>query len=117
LTDRPTGNPHPEDSQRQINDLYTLVAVADACTPDGIEIGEGLFRDSLLGGFSRGRQFLNAITCSDKHVSVFREVRFVAERAVPRNNLGVIVGKPKVIQVGTERISIVKSAFRQEIKH
>jgi hypothetical protein len=67
--------------------------VDDACTPDGVEIGEGLFRDSLLGGFSRGLQFLNAITCSDKHVSVFREVRFVAERAVPRNNLGVIVGE------------------------
>ena len=37
--------------------------------------------------------FFNAITCSDQHVSVFREVRFVAERAVPRNNLGVIVGE------------------------
>jgi len=52
LTDRPAGNPHPEDSQRQINDLHVLVAVDDAFTPDGVEIGERLFRDSLLGGFS-----------------------------------------------------------------
>jgi hypothetical protein len=41
LTDRPAGNPHPEDSQRQINDLHILVAVDDACTPDGVDIGEG----------------------------------------------------------------------------
>ena len=70
-----------------------LVAIDDAFAPDGVEIGEGLFRDGFQGGFSRGLQFLNAIARSDEHVPGFREVRFVAERAVPRNNLGVIVGE------------------------
>src|SRR4051812_7107065 len=51
------------------------------------------FSDGFLGGFSRGLQFLNAIARSDEHVPEFREVRFVAERAVPWNNLGVIAGE------------------------
>jgi hypothetical protein len=39
LTDRPAGNPHPEDSQRQINDLRELVAVDETFVPSRIEIG------------------------------------------------------------------------------
>src|SRR6266404_8518687 len=61
--------------------------------PDGVEVGERLFRDGFLGGFSRGLQFLHAIAGGDEHVAEFREVRFVAERAVPRNNLSVIAGE------------------------
>jgi hypothetical protein len=68
-----------------------LVAVDDAFAPDGFEIGEWLFRGGFLGGFSGRFQFLNAIARSDEHVPGFREVRFVAERSVPRNNLGVVV--------------------------
>ena len=80
-------------SQRQIDDLDELVAVDDTFAPDGLEIGERLFRDSFLGGFSRGLQFLNAIARSDEHVPGFREVRPIAEWTVPRNNLGVVVGQ------------------------
>src|SRR3979411_2602958 len=79
-----------ESSEGQINDLDPLVAVDDAFAPDWVEIGEWLFRHGFLGKLSRGLQFLNAIARSDQHVPEFREVRFVAERAVPRNNLGVI---------------------------
>src|SRR5712672_3785798 len=75
------------DSERQIDDLDELVAVDDAFAPDGFEIGERLFRDGFQGGFSSGPQFLNAIAGGDEHVPGFREVRFVGERAVPRNNL------------------------------
>jgi hypothetical protein len=39
-------NPHPQNSEGQINDLHELVAVDYAFTPDGVEIGKGLFRDS-----------------------------------------------------------------------
>src|SRR5258705_173523 len=81
------------DSERQIDDLDELVAVDDAFAPDGFEIGERLFRDGFLGRVSRGLQFLNAIAGGDEHVPGFREVHFVAERAVPRNNLGVIAGE------------------------
>ena len=35
-----------------------LVGVDDAFAPDGVEIGEWLFRDSSQGGFFRGLQFL-----------------------------------------------------------
>ncbi len=73
--------------------LDELVGADDAIAPDGVEIGERLFRDGFQGGFSRGLQFLNAIAGGDEHVPEFREVRFVAERAVPRNNLGVIAGE------------------------
>src|ERR1700689_2460693 len=82
-----------ESSERQINDLDPLLAVDDAIAPYGVEIGEGLFRDGLLGGFSRGLQFLNAIARSDQHVPKFREFRFIAERTMARNNLGVVVGQ------------------------
>jgi hypothetical protein len=82
-----------ESSEGQINDLHELVAVDYAFAPDGVEIGEGLFCDTLLGLFSRGLRFLNSIARSDQHVPKFRGVRFVAERAVPRNNLGVVVGQ------------------------
>src|SRR5882762_9812774 len=88
LRDRTAG-----DSERQIDDLDPLVAVDEAFAPDGVEIGEWLLRDGFLGGFSRGLQFLNAIARSDQHVPESREVCFVAERAVPRNNLGVIAGE------------------------
>jgi hypothetical protein len=81
------------DSERQIDDLDKLVAVDYSFAPDGVEIGERLFRDGFLGGFSRRLQFLNAIARGDEHVPEFREVRFVAERAVPRNNPGVIAGE------------------------
>jgi hypothetical protein len=76
-----------------MDDFDELVAVDDASTPDAVEIGEWLFRNGFLGGFSRGLQFLNAIAGGDEHVPEFREVRFVAERAVSRDNLGVIVGE------------------------
>src|ERR1700735_2119828 len=79
--------------KRQIDDLHKLVAVAHAFAPYGFEIGERLLGDDLQGGFSLRLQFLDAIARSDEHVAGFREVRFVAERAVPRNNLGVIVGE------------------------
>src|SRR6201984_3119350 len=93
LTDSSSGKYSAEGSEGQIDDLDPLVAVDDAFTPDGFEIGEWLFRDGFLGGFSRGLQFLNAIARSDEHVPEFLEVRFVAERAMPRNNLGVIAGE------------------------
>jgi hypothetical protein len=115
LTDHPAGNPHPQDSQRQIKDLHVLVAVGDAFAPDGVEIGEGPFPDSLLGGFCCGLQFLNAITCSHKRVSVFRPVRLVAEPAVPRNNLGVIVGERENFFGGGNRA--VDSAVRSALGH
>jgi hypothetical protein len=73
--------------------LDKLVAVDDAFSPDGVEIGERLFRDSFLDGFSRRLQFLDAIARSDEHVAEFREVRLVAERAVPRSDLCVVVGE------------------------
>jgi len=52
-----------------------------------------LFRDGFQYGFTSGLQFLNAIAGGDEHVPEFREVRFVAERAVPATNLGVIAGE------------------------
>ena len=69
-----------------MNDLRELVAVDDAFAPYWIEIGERLFRDRLRDGLSRGLQFLNAVARSDEHVTEFRQVRLVAERAVSRNN-------------------------------
>ena len=89
------------DSERQIDDLDELVAVDDAFAPYGVEIGERLFRDGFLGGFSRRLQFLSAIARGDEHVPEFREVRFVAERAVPRNNPGVIAGERENFVGGT----------------
>src|SRR6266436_4324268 len=59
----------------------------------GSRSAKGFSATASKGGFSRGLQFLNAIARSDEHVTGFREVRFVSERAVPRNNPGVIVGK------------------------
>ncbi len=76
-----------------MDDLDELVGVDDAFAPNGVEIGERLFRDGFLGGFTRGLQFLNALARSDEHVPEFREVLFVGERAVPRNNLSVIAGE------------------------
>jgi hypothetical protein len=80
-------------SKRQIDDLDELVGVDHAFAPDGIEIGERFFRDGFLSRFSRGLQFLNTIAGGLEHVPEFRQVRFVAERAVPGNNLGVIAGE------------------------
>src|ERR1700722_4426807 len=82
-----------ENSERQIDELDPLLAVDDAIAPYRVEIGEGLFRDGLLGRFSRGLQFRNAIARSDQHVPKLREVRFVAERSVSRNNPGVVIGQ------------------------
>src|SRR5580693_4969348 len=82
-----------ESSERQIDDLDPLLAVDNAIAPYGVEIGERLFRDGFLGRFSRGLQFLNPIARSNQHVPKFREVRFVAYRAVPRDNLGVVAGQ------------------------
>src|SRR5271155_793387 len=93
LTDSSSGKHSTAASQRQIDDLDPLIAVDDAFAPDRVEIGEWLFRNGLLGRFSRGLQSLNAIARSDEHVPELREVRFVAERAVPRNNLGVTAGE------------------------
>src|SRR6266478_9238027 len=90
-----TALPPEEDSEREIDDLDELVGVEDAFAPDGVEIGERLFRGGFVGGFSRGLQFLHAIAGGDEHVAEFREARFVAERAVPRNNLSVIAGEPE----------------------
>src|SRR5216684_2988122 len=95
LTDCSSGKYSAEDSERQINDLDPLVGVDDALAPGGVEIGERLFGDGFEGGFSSRLQFLNAIARSDEHVPGFHKVRFVAERAVPRNDLGVIVRKRK----------------------
>src|SRR5580704_16072137 len=79
--------------ERQIDDFDPLLAVDDSVAPYWVEIGEWLFRDGLLGGLSRGLQSLNAIERSNQHVAKFREVRFIAEWAVPRNNLGVVAGQ------------------------
>src|SRR5271155_1898551 len=87
------GDTYTEVSEGQIDDLDPLVGVDDALAPGGVEIGKRLSRDGFQGGFPRGLQSLNAIARSDEHVPGFREVRFVAERAVPRNNLGVVVGQ------------------------
>jgi hypothetical protein len=76
-------------SERRISDLDPLVGVDDALAPGGVEIGERLFGDGFQRGLPRGLQILNATARSDEHVTGFRQVRFVAERAVPRNNLGV----------------------------
>jgi hypothetical protein len=72
LTDCSSGKYSAADSERQIDDLDELVAVDDAFAPDGVEIGERLFRDGFLRGFSRGLQFLNAIARSDEHVTGFQ---------------------------------------------
>ena len=93
LTDSSSGKYSAADSERQIDDLDPLVAVDDSFTPGGVEIGKRLSRHGFQGGSSCGLQFLNAIARSNQHVSEFRQVRFVAERAVPRNNRGVIVGE------------------------
>ena len=79
---------------------YPLIGVDDALAPDGVEIGERLFRDGFQGGFSCRLQFLNAIARSGEHVPGFHKVRFVAERAVPGNDLGVIVRKRKTFVGG-----------------
>jgi hypothetical protein len=52
------------------------------------------FKISLVISFGceiRDRRL--AIARRDEHVPGFRQVRFVAERSMPRNNLGVIVGE------------------------
>src|SRR5580700_10055885 len=90
LADSSSGKYSVGDSECQIDDLDPLVAVDDAFAPDGVEIGERLFPNGFLGKLSRRLQFLNAIARSDQHVPEFREVGLVAERAVPRNNLGVV---------------------------
>src|SRR6266404_5702497 len=95
LTDSSSGKYSAGDSERQIGDLDPLIGVDDAFAPNGVEIGERLFRDGFQDGFSRRLQFLNAIARSDEHVPRFHKVRFVAERAVPRNDLGVIVRERK----------------------
>jgi hypothetical protein len=59
----------------------------------GFEIGERPFRDGFQGGFSSGLQFLNALAGGDEHVPRFREVRFVAEWAVPGNNLRSVISE------------------------
>ena len=87
----------PGRSEGQINDLHELVAVDDAIAPDVVEIGEGSFRDSLLSGFPRGLQFLNAIARSNQHVPIFCEVRLVAERAVARNNLVSLSASDRIL--------------------
>jgi hypothetical protein len=83
-----------------------------AFAPDWVEIGERFFRDGFQGGFPRGLQFLNAIARSNEHVPRFREVRFVAERPVPRNNLGVIVGE---CDLPWDRIPRVRSNLRPSV--
>ena len=91
--ERSSGKYSAGGSEDQIDDLDELVAVDDPVAPDGIEIGERLFRNGFLGGFSRELQFLNAIAGSDEYVSEFREIRFVTEPAVSRDNLSAIVGE------------------------
>jgi len=81
------------DSQRQIGDLDELVAVDDAFAPDGVEIGERFFRDGFHCGFSRGLQFLNAIAEVTSMSRDFVRSALLPERAVARNDLGVIVGE------------------------
>src|SRR5882724_1621698 len=61
LTDSSSGKYSVGDSERQIDDLDPLVGVDDAFAPDGVEIGEWLFRDGFLGELSRGLQFLDGI--------------------------------------------------------
>ncbi len=56
------------DSERQIYDLDPLVAVDDAFAPDGVKIGEWLFRDGFLGKLSYGLQFLNAIPRASERI-------------------------------------------------
>src|SRR6266852_3686559 len=74
-----TALPLAGDSEREVGDLDELVGVEHAFAPDGIEIGERLFCDGFVGGFSGRLQFLYAIAGGDEHVAEFREVRFVAE--------------------------------------
>ena len=97
LTDCSSEKYSAGDSERQIDDLDELVAVDDAFAPDGVEIGERLFRDGFLGGFSRRLQFLNAIARGDEHVPEFREVRFVAERAVPGTILVYLPASERIL--------------------
>ena len=93
LTDSLSGKYSVGGSEYQVDDLDELVTVDDAFAPDRVEIGERLFGDSFLCGFSRGLQLLNAVAGGNERVAKFREVRFVAEPAVPRNDLGVVVGE------------------------
>ena len=104
-------------SEDQIGDLDELVAVDDPVAPDGVEIGERLFRNCFLGGFSRELQFLNAIAGSDEHVPEFRKVRFVAEPAVSRDNLSVIVGEREdFVTGGNITISRREVCFSKKLK-
>jgi hypothetical protein len=61
----------------------------------GSRSANGFSATASWADFPADFQFLNAIARSNEHVPRFREVRFVAERAVSRNNLGVIVGEPE----------------------
>src|SRR6266849_3102799 len=98
-----TALPPEGDSEREIDDLDELVGVEDAFAPDGVEIGERLFRDGFLDGFSGGLQFLYAIAGGDDHVPEFRELCFVGERAVPRNDLSVVAGERENFAGGRNR--------------
>jgi len=70
------------------------------------------FPRRLPGLAFRGLQFLNAIARSDEHVPGFREVRFVAERAVPRNNLGVLIGeRENFVGGGDHAVDIAASTW------
>src|SRR6267142_6210205 len=59
LTDCLSGKHSVGDSERHIDDLDELLGVDDAFAPNGVEIGEWLFRDGFQYGFPSGLQFLN----------------------------------------------------------
>jgi len=40
-----------------------------------------------------GLQFLHAIARHNQHVPILGQIGFVAQRAMPRNDLGVVVGQ------------------------
>jgi hypothetical protein len=79
------------DSKRRINHLRKNIAVEEALAPSGVQIRKRFARRYFAGRFAGGLQFLNTIARRNQHVAKLGQIGFVAQRAMPRNDLSVVV--------------------------
>jgi len=76
----------------RINHLHEDVA-AEHVAPHRVQIRQRFARRYFLGRFPRGFQFLDAIAGHNQHVPTLGQIGFVPQGAMPRNDLGVVVGQ------------------------
>lgn len=79
---------HPG-SKCRIHHPYKNIAVEKALAPSGVQVRKRFGRRYSVGRFAGVLQLLHTIARHNQHVPILDQIGFVAQRAMPRNDLGV----------------------------